>query len=550
MTPEAGTSTLPDHASHSAATQVKPLTVVLKLGTSSVLNLDTLTPRLSLLSSIVETCHALRLAGHRVVIVCSGAIGIGRMRMNVRAKPDTLGERQALAALGQLRLMALWDNLFNQVGISVAQVLLTRNDIADRPRYLNAKTTLHTLLHTYQSIPIVNENDTVSVSELRFGDNDTLSAITAGLVDADYLFLCTDVDGLYTGNPRSNPNARRLGVVRSVQEARKAVSVDTPGSSFGTGGMQTKLIAAELATAAGVATVIISSDHPPDMLSVVARGIPPTSKHTSAAPQRTKSNEPAADLASSISSLTSEESSLIGYPPLANPAHTLFLPQSTPLPSRKWSVLHALHPTGAIIIDEGAYKRISKQESGGRLLPAGVVETRGHWERMQAVRLMVRRKAADVEDTKSSADAAEGKGESLMDRIKENLGVAADAAPTASDSKGSGLATPPLVEALHTTTSPPSSVPSTAQQTRPPPPPPPLSRSTTTSASASASVAEESWHIVEVGRCLANYTSEEVSKMKGLRSSEIERVLGFADSEYVTDTVVMLERGEAVGTKA
>jgi glutamate 5-kinase len=87
---------------------------------------------------------------------------------------------------------------------------------------LNAKTTLHTLLHTYQSIPIVNENDTVSVSELRFGDNDTLSAITAGLVDADYLFLCTDVDGLYTGNPRSNPNARRLGVVRSVQEARKA----------------------------------------------------------------------------------------------------------------------------------------------------------------------------------------------------------------------------------------------------------------------------------------------------------------------------------------
>lgn len=200
----------------------KPYTIVLKLGTSSILNLDTLTPKLSLLSSIVETCLALRLAGHKVVIVCSGAIGIGRMRMKVLQKPETVGERQALAALGQLRLMALWDNLFNQVGIAIAQVLLTRNDIADRPRYLNARTTLMTLMNTYDSIPIVNENDTVSVSELRFGDNDTLSAVTAGLIDADYLFLCTDVDGLYTGNPRSNPNARRLGVVKSVQEARAA----------------------------------------------------------------------------------------------------------------------------------------------------------------------------------------------------------------------------------------------------------------------------------------------------------------------------------------
>lgn len=314
------------------------------------------------------------------------------------------------------------------------------------------------------------------------------------------------------------------------------MSVDTPGSSFGTGGMQTKLIAAELATAAGVATVIISSDHPPDMLSVVARGIPPTSKSTSAAPQRTKSSEASADLASSTGSLTAEESSLIGYPPLANPAHTLFLPQPTPLPSRKWSVLHALHPTGAIIIDEGAYRRISKHESGGRLLPAGVVETRGHWERMQAVRLMVRRKEGDVEDAKSGIDAAEGKKESLMDRIKENLGVAADAGPTASGSKGETPATPPLVEALQT--SPP---PSTAQQARPNS----LSRSTT----ISASMTEGPWHIVEVGRCLANYTSEEVAKMKGLRSSEIERVLGFADSEYVTDTVVMLERSEVMGAK-
>lgn len=114
-----------------SSSTVKGLTIVIKLGTSSVLSLDALTPKLSLLASIVETCHTLRLQGHKVIIVCSGAIGIGRMRMGVKEKPSGVGERQALAALGQLRLMALWDNLFHQVGIDVAQVLLTRNDIAD-----------------------------------------------------------------------------------------------------------------------------------------------------------------------------------------------------------------------------------------------------------------------------------------------------------------------------------------------------------------------------------------------------------------------------------
>ncbi|CAO1617679.1 unnamed protein product [Sympodiomycopsis kandeliae] len=375
------------------------------------------------------------------------------MRMQVVKKPETVGERQALAALGQLRLMALWDNLFNQVGIAVAQVLLTRNDIADRPRYLNARTTLNTLLDKYHSIPIVNENDTVSVSELRFGDNDTLSAITAGLVDADYLFLCTDVDGLYTGNPRSNPNARRLGIVKSVQEARAAVSVETPGTSFGTGGMETKLIAAELATAAGVATVIISSERPMDIKDVVNRGLPPSNSISSEPPSMT----------SSISSLAPEEAEQVGYPSLTDPSHTLFLPQPTPLPSRKWSILHALHPTGKLIIDEGAYKRLKKHESGGRLLPAGVIDISGHWQRMQAVRLIVRKQSSTEQQLLSDA-----------------------------------VATPIQPE-------------------------------------------EKGYTDVEIGRCLANYTSEEINKIKRLKSNEIERILGFVDSEYVTDTVVLLD---------
>lgn len=132
-------------AAVSATARASQRTIVIKLGTSSILSLDTLTPRLSLLSSIVETCHALRNQGHKVVIVCSGAIGVGRMRMGVTEKPTGVGERQALASLGQLRLMALWDNLFHQVGIDVAQILLTRNDIADvgSPWFHRAATLAH-----------------------------------------------------------------------------------------------------------------------------------------------------------------------------------------------------------------------------------------------------------------------------------------------------------------------------------------------------------------------------------------------------------------------
>ncbi|PWN89704.1 glutamate 5-kinase [Acaromyces ingoldii] len=397
-TPPTATPTTAGPTTASPPEATPPKTIVIKLGTSSILSEHTHQPKLSILSSLVETCHALRTAGHRVVLVCSGAIGMGRVRMGMMApsssaaaagssasKAPELGERQALAALGQLRLIALWDSLFGQLGISVAQVLLTRNDIADRPRYLNARTTLHTLLSPrFDAIPIVNENDTVSVSELRFGDNDTLSAITAGLVEADYLFLLTDVDGLYTGNPRREPGARRLGVVRSVAEARRAVEVQTMGSRFGTGGMQTKLIAADLATAAGVATVIINGSHPENIIRVVAASLPGSGTGQGQSMNKGQESDTGAatgsaheDLASSTSSLQQISKDDIGHPALEDPPHTLFLPTPEPLTARKWSILHALHPAGTLIIDEGAYSRIRTRDSGGRLLPAGVVGVEG-----------------------------------------------------------------------------------------------------------------------------------------------------------------------------
>ncbi|CDU23823.1 probable PRO1-glutamate 5-kinase [Sporisorium scitamineum] len=504
-------------------------TIVIKLGTSSIISEETQLPKIAILSSLVETCHKLRSLGHKVVIVCSGAIGMGRIRMHINEKPKSLGERQALAALGQLRLIALWDSLFGTVGIDVAQVLLTRNDIADRPRYNNARTTLNTLIFPpFNAIPIVNENDTVSVSELRFGDNDTLSAITAGLVDADFLFLCTDVDGLYTGNPRSDANARRLGVVEDVAAARKAVSVATMGSSLGTGGMQTKLIAAELATAAGVATVIINGEHPENMIKVVAKGIPATSSSVQRAPLRMDS------LASSVSSLASEDKELIGYPPLDGPAHTIFLPKPNPLSSRKWSILHALHPAGALIIDEGAFNRIARTDSGGRLLPAGVVGVEGNWERMQAIRLVVRRRIS--KSIPHTTGLEQGAPLTNSNTIARSLGQYL--LRTDTELAVSGTRTPPVIDSLRKdATVPPSPMPSVGAPS--------------TAAVAATQISGErggnddaagedwEWQLIEVGRALANYTSIESERIKGLKSSQISSTLGYADSDYVTDQVAL-----------
>lgn len=276
--------------------------------------------------------------------------------------------------------------------------------------------------------------------------------------------------------------------------------------------MQTKLIAAELATAAGVATVVISSERPMDIFDVVKRGLPSRRGEIDPSPSSShgQSTPTIPSMTSSIASLDLEEANQIGYPPLTNPAHTLFLPQSTPLPSRKWSILHALHPTGRIIIDEGAYRRLKKPESGGRLLPAGVLEISGYWQRMQAVRLVVRQAVSDpsmaqtVGKTVASVALGKDKADALTARVQSTI----DAAVGEKD----GTSTP--------------------------------AEEASQEQNLSAAMSHPNTHLqdFEVGRCLANYTSSEIDKIRGLRSTEIERVLGFVDSEYVTDTVVLLDR--------
>ncbi|KAJ5084284.1 hypothetical protein NUU61_008863 [Penicillium alfredii] len=395
------------------------LTIVIKLGTSSIVDEKTHEPILSILTLIVETVTRLHRDGHRVVLVSSGAVGVGLRRMDVTERPKHLPRIQALAAVGQCRLMSLWDNLFSHLRVAVAQILLTRNDIADRTQYVNAQNTFEQLFDM-GVVPIVNENDTLAVSEIKFGDNDTLSAITAAMVKADYLFLMTDVDCLYTANPRTNPDAEPIEVVSDISSLEADVS--SAGSALGTGGMGTKIVAAKLGTSAGVTTIITKSSKPGNVHEIV--------KYL----QRLQENSTAAASGADTSTLEV---------PTA-PLHTRFLPSDTPIQSRTFWLLHGLNPHGTLYIDHGAYHALMNKAN---LLPAGVIGVEGHFGQQEAVRLVV------VE--RPSADALNG-------------------------------------DFLHHAHEP-----------------------------------------KEVGRALVNYGSIEIAHIMGHRSTQIESLLGYADSDYV-----------------
>jgi glutamate 5-kinase len=277
--------------------------------------------------------------------------------------------------------MSMWDNLFSQMRQPVAQILLTRNDIADRTQYLNAEHTFIELLNM-GVIPIVNENDTLSVQEIKFGDNDTLSAITAAMVQADYLFLMTDVDCLYDKNPRTNPDAKAIEVVDDISEL--AADVSSAGSSLGTGGMGTKIVAARLATAAGVTTVVTRSSKPGNIASIV--------NHVEALKRSAEDKEKATEVT------TSPETPILTVPAVAttngtaldepnlSPLHTRFLPAPNPIRDRYFWLLHGLAPHGTIYIDAGAHLALSNKAN---LLPIGIVNVEGNFGQQECVRLCV-----------------------------------------------------------------------------------------------------------------------------------------------------------------
>ncbi|KAL6745743.1 Aspartate/glutamate/uridylate kinase [Haematococcus lacustris] len=239
---------------------------VIKVGTSSLVRPEQQTLNLSSLARICETIKALHAKGHYVIVVSSGAVGVGCQRMGLVNRPTQLAKKQALAAVGQVHLMRYYEDFLSALGLRCAQVLLTLDNLANRDQYLNARNTFTELL-AYGAIPVVNENDTVAVQELRFGDNDTLSAQVATLVQADWLFLMTDVDCLYTANPKDDPSAQPIHEVEDI--SRLAVDTSTRGTQWGTGGMATKLTAGRIATAAGCTMVICNSSAPEAVVAVL-----------------------------------------------------------------------------------------------------------------------------------------------------------------------------------------------------------------------------------------------------------------------------------------
>jgi len=249
---------LPSNPSPKPVEKVSGLRVVIKVGTSSLVHRQ-FGIKLGQVAAIVETVAALRRANHSVLLVTSGAVGTGAHELGIFERPTTISRKQALAAVGQVRLMRELNSMLATSGVSSAQVLLTYGNLSERSQSLNAQNTIEELFKL-GVVPVVNENDTVATEELRFGDNDRLSAMVSCLINANMLFLLTDVNGVYTANPNVDKNAKRLEIVPDVQQIRVQVRTDSgPGSEFSTGGMDSKLQAAQIATRGGVRTVIMSA---------------------------------------------------------------------------------------------------------------------------------------------------------------------------------------------------------------------------------------------------------------------------------------------------
>lgn len=286
------------------------------------------------MASWVEQMAKLMEQGHEIVLVSSGAVAEGMVRLGWTTRPDTVHELQAAAAIGQMRLIQAYETLFDQHARITAQVLLTHDDLSNRKRYLNARSTLRTLLDL-GVIPIINENDTVVTDEIKFGDNDTLGALVANLVEADLLVILTDQQGLYTADPRTNPDATLIHQGKALDPQYAAMAGDA--GALGRGGMITKVRAAKLAARSGTDTIIVGGRFE-QVLTRLHQG------------------------------------EMLG---------TLLLADSEPETARKQWIAGHLQSHGELVLDAGAVRAL--REGGKSLLPIGVVAAHGSFERGQLV---------------------------------------------------------------------------------------------------------------------------------------------------------------------
>ncbi|ANS84638.1 glutamate 5-kinase [Vibrio scophthalmi] len=317
-------------------TVTQPQTVVVKLGTS-VLTGGTLQLNRAHMVELVRQCAELKKIGHSVVIVSSGAIAAGREHLGYPALPNSMASKQLLAAVGQSQLIQTWEALFAIYGMKIGQMLLTRADLDDRERFLNARNTINALVE-HDIIPVVNENDAVATTEIKVGDNDNLSALVGILCGADKLLLLTDQKGLFTADPRKDPNAELIKEVKTIDDTLRKIAGGS-GTNLGTGGMATKLQAADIARRAGI-EVIIAAGSAPDVI---------------------------------FDSLGDD------------PQGTRFLPCEEALENRKRWILAGPAAAGDLVIDDGAVNAVLAK--GSSLLAKGVVSLSGEFARGDVVRV-------------------------------------------------------------------------------------------------------------------------------------------------------------------
>lgn len=316
----------------------RPERMLVKVGTSTLthasgkLNLKVIDRLARILVDIYNQ-------GTEIILVSSGAIGVGIGRVSgLNHKKMSLSEKQAMAAVGQGVLLHIYEKSFAEYGQIVAQILLTRGDLDDRIRFINARNTLSELLKL-NIIPIINENDTVSSEEIRFGDNDSLAALVAALIDVDHVVLLTDIDGLYTKNPHDHSDAEKVDVVHEINDAVRAMAGQTR-SGFGTGGMVTKLQAAEITMGAGI-PMTIADGADPSVLYDIVEGIQ------------------------------------VG---------TLFQPKTQHLHSRTCWLVYGSKAKGSITLDDGAVEAVTKR--GKSLLPSGIIDATGSFQAGDVVSLV------------------------------------------------------------------------------------------------------------------------------------------------------------------
>jgi glutamate 5-kinase len=310
--------------------------LVIKLGSALVVDPEAASPRQGWLGEVAADIAGLRATGTEIILVSSGAIALARRTLGLTQPRLRLEEKQAAAAVGQIRLAQAWTEALSSQGLTAAQLLLTMEDTEDRRRYLNARATLTTLLGL-GCVPVINENDTVATAEIRFGDNDRLAARVAEMVQADQLVLFSDIDGLYTADPRRDAAAAHIPVVPLMTAEIDAMGGEPP-PGYSSGGMRTKLAAARIATSAGCA-MAIALGHQPHPLRALAEGA----------------------------------------------RCTWFLPSQDGRSARKRWIAGSLSPLGSLTVDAGAARALG---SGRSLLPAGVRAVAGDFVRGDAVRVL------------------------------------------------------------------------------------------------------------------------------------------------------------------